>query len=181
MAEVVSRICPSAILAYNAHRPWPLPRGPWVMEQGWYNLLFAHWRVPAAELRVLVPRQLELDTFAGEAWLSITPLFIRMRPRFAFAVGRAWYFPELNCRTYVRHKGRAGIFFFSLDARSALAVAGARAFYRLPYFPANMRLTQVGSGVRFVSERRAAAASSPAVFQAEYEPVAPPQFPESGT
>ncbi len=71
------------------------------MEQGWYNLLFAHWRVPAAELRALVPRELELDSFGGETWLSITPLFIRMRPRFASGIGRAWYFPELNCRTYV--------------------------------------------------------------------------------
>jgi hypothetical protein len=155
------------------------------MEQGWYNLLFAHWRVSFAQLRAVVPGQLELDSFHGETWLSITPLFIRMRPRFAFAIGRRWYFPELNCRTYVRHQGRTGIFFFSLDARSPLAVVGAQAFYRLPYFHADMRLIQAGSGVRFISERRAIAtlrfSSRPTVFQAEYEPVAPPQFPEPGT
>ncbi len=62
---------------------------------------------------------------------------------------------------------------------------GARALYRLPYFPADMRLTQVGSGFRFISERRVRSASrfssSPAVFRAEYAPVAPPQFPEPGT
>ena len=28
-----------------AHRPWPLPIGPWVMAQTWHDLLFAHWRV----------------------------------------------------------------------------------------------------------------------------------------
>jgi uncharacterized protein YqjF (DUF2071 family) len=152
------------------------------MEQGWYNLLFAHWRVPFAQLRALVPRELELHTFRGETWLSITPLFIHMRPRFAFGIGRVWYFPELNCRTYVTHGDKAGIFFFSLDARSLLAVVGARAFYRLPYFPADMRLTQTGSGVRFVSKRRVTARyCSPAVFQAEYDPVSPAQFPEAGT
>jgi hypothetical protein len=25
------------------HRPWPLPRPPWVMGQTWTELLFAHW------------------------------------------------------------------------------------------------------------------------------------------
>lgn len=174
-------ISPGAILGDNAHRPWPLPKGPWVMEQGWYNLLFAHWRVPGAELRALVPPQLELDTFDGDTWLSITPLFIRMRPRFAFATGRLWYFPELNCRTYVTHKGRGGIFFFSLDARSGLAVVGARAFYRLPYFHANMNLTETSHGYRFVSERKVGSTSRRAIFAAEYDPVSPPQFPEPGT
>ncbi len=173
-AEVISA---SAILADNSHRPWPVPRGPWVMEQGWYNLLFAHWRVPFEQLRALVPPQLELDAFQGDTWVSITPLFIRMRPRCGSAIGRAWKFPELNCRTYVTHKGRGGIFFFSLDARSLLAVIGARASYRLPYFHARMSLSQQGANFRFTSERR----SRPAVFDAAYQPISAPQFPESGT
>ena len=144
------------------------------MEQGWYNLLFAHWRVPAPELRALVPPQLELDSFEGSTWVSLTPLFIRMRPRFGFPIGRLWYFPELNCRTYVTHKGRGGIFFFSLDAASMAAVVGARAFYRLPYFHARMSIRKAGAGFRFVSERRSGAA----VFEARYEPVSGPRFPE---
>ena len=94
--HLIGVISPAAILADTAHRPWPVPRGPWVMEQGWYNLLFAHWRVAAAELRALVPRELKLDSCGGETWVSITPLFIRMRPRFAFGIRRAWNFPELN-------------------------------------------------------------------------------------
>lgn len=147
------------------------------MEQGWYNLLFAHWRVPAEQLRALVPRELELDNFHGETWVSVTPLFIWMRPRFGFAVGRAWNFPELNCRTYVTHKGRGGIFFFSLDARSLTAVVGARAFYRLSYFHARMSLKETDCGFRFVSERR----SRPAVFVAEYAPMSAPRFAEPGT
>jgi uncharacterized protein YqjF (DUF2071 family) len=28
-----------------AHRPWPMPEGPWIMAMRWDNLLFAHWRV----------------------------------------------------------------------------------------------------------------------------------------
>ena len=35
-----------AILSQTSHRPWPLPSGPWVMTQTWYDLLFA--RKPTA-------------------------------------------------------------------------------------------------------------------------------------
>jgi uncharacterized protein YqjF (DUF2071 family) len=38
-------------------------------------------------------------------------------------------FPEVNVRTYATIDGRAGIYFFSLDAGSRLAVAAARAAY----------------------------------------------------
>ena len=43
-------------------------------------------------------------------------------------------FPELNVRTYVTCGRKPGVWFFSLDASSALAVAAARAAYKLPYF-----------------------------------------------
>lgn len=171
-------ISPAAILADNAHRPWPLPESPWIMEQGWYNLLFAHWPVLTAQLRPLVPRELELDSFEGNTWISLSPLFIRLRPRGCLPLGRLFAFEELNCRTYVRHQGRGGIYFFSLDAHSALAVLGARIFYRLPYFHARMHLKQQGSGFRFDSYR---SGGSRALFEAHYEPLAPPQFPEPGT
>jgi len=41
-----------------AHRPWPLPAGPWVMVQVWHDLLFAHWPIAFESLRPLVPPQL---------------------------------------------------------------------------------------------------------------------------
>ena len=94
------------------------------MEQGWYGLLFAHWPYAVEELRRLVPRELEIDTFDGQGWVSITPFRLRMRPRGLSGIGRVWTFPELNCRTYVSHGGRGGIYFFSLDAASLLAEAG---------------------------------------------------------
>ena len=33
---------PEEILAVHEHRPWPLPRRPWLMRQQWNRLLFAH-------------------------------------------------------------------------------------------------------------------------------------------
>jgi len=56
-----------------AHRPWPLPAGPWVMAQSWHDLLFAHWSVDLAELRPLLPPQLQIDILRGRAWLAVVP------------------------------------------------------------------------------------------------------------
>ena len=60
----------SKITSQTAHRPWPLERGPWVMAQSWHDLLFAHWPVPVAMLRCLIPATLEIDTFDSIAWLG---------------------------------------------------------------------------------------------------------------
>lgn len=64
---------PSAILAEQSHRPWPIPRHPWVMAQTWHNLLFAHWPLPPDALRRLIPPGLQLDTFDEEAWVGVIP------------------------------------------------------------------------------------------------------------
>jgi hypothetical protein len=47
------------------------------MAQSWQDLLFAHWPVPAGELRRWVPEQLPLDTFDGTAWIAVTPFRLR--------------------------------------------------------------------------------------------------------
>ena len=55
-------------------------------------------------------------------------------------------FLEVNLRTYVRAADdEAGIYFFSLEASSLLAVAAARLLYGLPYFPAAMSTRSEGS------------------------------------
>ena len=48
---MVNRDFNSAILDEVSHRPWPMPRGPWLMTQTWNDLLFAHWRVDISQLR----------------------------------------------------------------------------------------------------------------------------------
>ena len=45
----------------------PRPEGPWIMRQTWRDLLFAHWPVPVAMLRPLIPESLVIDTFDGAA------------------------------------------------------------------------------------------------------------------
>ena len=137
-----------------AHRPWPLPGGPWVMFQSWQNLLFAHWRVSARDLRQHVPAPLVLDEYGGWAWVGLTPFWLAdLHARFMPAVPGASSFPELNLRTYVRLGDRPGVHFFSLDAGNRLAVAAARTLYRLPYHHAEMSIEPHGDGFAYRSLR----------------------------
>ena len=139
---------PHQILTDVSHRPWPLPGGQWFMTQSWHDLLFAHWPVDARVLQERLPAGLLLDTFDGQAWIGIVPFrMTNVAPRGVPPVPFVSEFLELNVRTYVTLQGKPGVFFFSLDAGRLLAVLGARAMFRLPYFAASMRVTRSGDTV----------------------------------
>jgi uncharacterized protein len=157
-------------LAETSHRPWPVPDHPWLLAQTWEHLLFAHWRVPESVLRHVVPSQLPLDTYAGSAWIGVTPFLLRgLRARLTPSIPGLSRFPEVNVRTYVMVGGRPGIYFLSLDAASWLAVVGARRTFRLPYFRARMRAHLDDSGVRYSSDR-VSSDGEPASFRSLYRP-----------
>src|ERR1700712_5603747 len=63
----------AASLCLTQHRPWPLPRFPWLMGQSWNDLLFAHWAVAPELLLSHLPRTLRIDTRDDRAWIGITP------------------------------------------------------------------------------------------------------------
>lgn len=130
-------------LEHVEHRPWPLPRRGWVLGQTWEDLLFAHWEVPVADVRGHLPAGLEVDTFDDSAWLGVAPFRLSgLRARGTLPLPRLSEFLELNVRTCVRAAdGRPGVWFFSLDASSRLAVEVARRAYKLPYFHARMSAT----------------------------------------
>jgi uncharacterized protein YqjF (DUF2071 family) len=142
-------------LEHLEHRPWPLPRRPWVMGQTWEDLLFAHWRVPLEAVRAHVPAALEVETRDGSAWLGITPFRLRaLRARGTLPLPRISSFLELNVRTYVHAAdGKPGIWFFSLDASSRLAVEAARRTYKLPYFHARMSASRRGEWIDYECAR----------------------------
>ncbi len=123
--------------------------------QRWRHLLFLHWPIDLVALRPLVPEGLEIDTFEGQAYVGLIPFAMHdVRPlRWLPPVPTAAAFPEANVRTYVRRGDAAGVFFFSLDAGSALAVLGARASVFLPYYRAEMRVDADGPTVRYRSRR----------------------------
>lgn len=159
---------PAEILEHTAHRPWPLPRGPWIGVQVWHDLLFAHWPISAEQLRPLVPPQLPLDTFDGQCWVGIVPFHMSgVRPRGVPPLPGLSAFPELNVRTYVTVDNKPGVYFFSLDAANVPAVWAARAFYHLPYYYAHMKADVRGDSVHYSSERFL----TPALLKARYGPV----------
>jgi uncharacterized protein len=171
---------PPEILKVVEHRPWPLPRGAWVMTQNWDDLLFAHWPVPAEALRRIVPPVLPLDTYDGAGWIGIVPFGISgFRPRWLPPIPGLSNFPELNVRTYVTVGEEPGVFFFSLDTNSPPAVVGARLWYRLPYFLARMSLRREHSAIRYRS-RRTHPGSWAASFAASYYPTGDVRRPQPG-
>jgi len=152
----LSRALIDDMLAQTDHRPWPLPTRPWLMTQTWEGLLFAHWPVPAAALRALVPEPLALDARDGTCYIGLVPFWIadeslRGRVKVPFAGS----FIEMNVRTYVTHKGKPGVYFISLDASNHVAVMAARFLYALPYYNAKMSFDIADDGwVTYRSTRR---------------------------
>lgn len=160
-----------------AHRPFPLPPSPWLMAMRWLDLAFLHWPVPAAALQPLLPAGLQVEQHDGTAWLGIVPFRMTgVRARLLPPLPGSGAFAELNVRTYVRHGEVTGVWFFSLDAASWLAVRAARLGFRLPYFDARMRCERRGDGVHYDSTRTHRGAP-PARFAAHWWPTAPAAAP----
>lgn len=137
----------------------------------WCDLLFAHWPVPVAALRRHIPGALEVDTVDGWAWVGVVPFRMEhVRPRLLPAVPPLSAFCELNVRTYVVHRGRPGVWFFSLDAARPLAVRVGRRFFHLPYMDATMRCDRTGEEVTYESARTHRGEPA-ARFEARYQPT----------
>lgn len=176
-----TRRLPADILAALEHRPWPLPEGPWIQRQSWNDFLFCHWPVPVEAIRAAVPRALELDLWEGTAWLGVIPFHmsgVTLRglpdlPGFSA-------FPELNVRTYVRVGEHRGVYFLSLEAHNALAVALARRWYGLPYMLAAMDWRREGDHILYRS-RRVHRGAPPAEYEARYAPRGEPFLAQPGT
>jgi len=113
-----------------------------------------HWQMPVEALRRLIPERLAIDTFDGNAWVGTTPFTIwDARPVFVPPLPWISDFHELNVRTYVHLDGVPGVWFFSLDANSLVAVMGARTFFRLPYHNAHISLDQQDETIFYNASR----------------------------
>ena len=171
MVDLEAAVRQARSLEHTEHRPWPIaPRG-WAMGQTWEDLLFAHWRVPREALRAHVPAQFEVDQHDGSAWLGITPFRVtNLRARGLPPLPGISSFLELNVRTYVTAQEKPGIWFFSLDAASRLAVEAARRAYKLPYFHARMSVARRGEWIDYECARLS---ESGRVFSGRYRPAGP--------
>jgi uncharacterized protein YqjF (DUF2071 family) len=155
------------------------PDQPVLLKQNWHHLLFLHWEVPAAELQSLLPLRLTVDTFEGKAFVGLVPFTLSgVRPVMVPPLPWISSFHEINVRTYVHCEGRdPGVWFFSLDASSGIAVAAARAAYKLPYFDADIDFeAHPGAfpSIEFHSRRTDSRGNQPADAHLRYRPVEGP-------
>jgi uncharacterized protein YqjF (DUF2071 family) len=138
----------------------PVPLAPPVehpiMIQRWRRFTFLHWRYPPDAIQPLLPPGLTVESCDGSAWVGVLPFRMEgVRAPGVPALPWLSQFPETNVRTYVRGPdGRAGIWFFSLDAARLPAVAGGRIGYGLPYFWSDMAVKASGTTLSYRSRRR---------------------------
>lgn len=138
----------------------------------WSELLFAHWPVDPNILAPLLPVGLTLDTHEGSAWIGVVPFLMSdVAPRCCPSIPKLSRFLELNVRTYVIYDGKPGVWFFSLDAASRVAVRAARATFNLPYMDASMSLNKSDSDLITYQSERTHRGQSPATFDASYRAI----------
>src|SRR5262249_37894972 len=152
------------------------PDQPVLLHQNWHHLLFLHWEVPAAELQRMIAPELTIDTFEGKAYVGLVP-FTMTGVRAVLTPALPWIsnFHEVNVRTYVHVRGRdPGVWFFSLDASSSIAVAAAHAVYKLPYFHSQIKFAASNDplpSIDFDSHRDDPKGAQPAKSRIRYAPM----------
>jgi uncharacterized protein YqjF (DUF2071 family) len=170
-----------SVMDQVAHRPYPLPGSPWIMTQTWHHVLFLHWPVDARMLRSRLPAGVELDVFEGQAYVGVVPFYMtNVSPRGVPALPHVSTMPETNVRTYVVAKGIPGVYFFSLDAASALVVGAARAMFHLAYYTAEMDLEERDGWIHYRT-RRVLGRTRPAELRGRYRGVGAAETPVPGS
>ena len=132
----------------------PRPKERTIGAQSWRRLAFIHWPIAPESIERHLPAGLEVDVFEGKTYVGLIPFAMRSvrarwMPRFV-----GLHFLETNLRCYVRCRDEPGVFFFSLEAGSRLAVKVARFQFGLPYYHADMSLEIAGDEITYRSKRR---------------------------
>ncbi|SFW17140.1 hypothetical protein SAMN02927921_00318 [Sinomicrobium oceani] len=122
------------ILQHTTHRPWNLPDRSWKYYQEWNKAVFLHWCVAPEVLRKWLPSSLELDLYEGKAWVSVVAFTMeKIRPSGLPPFPPVSDFHEINIRTYVKYKGKSGVYFLSIEGGKQLSCFLARNLSSLPY------------------------------------------------
>jgi hypothetical protein len=112
-------------------------RGEPLFCANWDNVLFIHYESEPDELQRSIPYP--LDLYHGRAFVSLVAFTMRgMRPRLGGTLGALLLKPIathhfLNVRTYVRHKGEAGIYFMREWLSNRIAALLGPWSFGLPY------------------------------------------------
>ena len=122
------------ILDHKEHRPWELPNEKWKFYQEWNNAIFLHFKVNLEELIKHVPKELEIDLFQGEPWVSVVAFTMeKIRPKNIPAFSPISNFHEVNIRTYVKMNNKTGVYFLSIEGGTKLSCKIAKFISDLPY------------------------------------------------
>jgi|AntRauTorcE11898_2_1112593.scaffolds.fasta_scaffold14775_2 uncharacterized protein YqjF (DUF2071 family) len=150
-----------------------------LLSMRWEDAIVASWPVGPDVVAPTLPEGLTVDTGPeGRAWLSVVGFVMEnIRPRFV-PVGLS--FPELNLRTYVCHGEQSGIYFYNLDADDRLGVPVARRLFKLPYYRAEMSVTERDGVIHFRSHRTHEGVPS-ADFDVTIEPEGAPETVDPGS
>lgn len=130
-----------------AQRKWP-----WVAQQNWQDVLFVHTPVPPETLRQYVPYPFEIDTYHGNAWVTVV-LFEATHSRLRTMPERIAYpsFYQMNLRTYVQYGNERGVYFFSINVSDRMVQIGGR-LASLPFSKACMHIKKEGDTYRFSAD-----------------------------
>ena len=116
------------------HRPWKMPKSKWKFYQEWNRTVFLHWKVNSEELIKFVPKELEIDTYRGDAWVSLVAFTMeKIRLRRLFPFPPISNFDEINIRTYVKSNNKSGVYFLSIEGGKRLSCQIAKGISELPY------------------------------------------------
>ena len=122
------------IIKNISHRTWRLPIGKWSYYQEWNDALFLHWKVEESELQKLTPKNLLIDKFQGETWVSIVAFTMeKIRPRNLPSISFISNFDEINVRTYLTQDNKPGVFFLNIEAQKETSTFIAKQLSGLPY------------------------------------------------
>lgn len=145
----------SQILQSTNHRPWQIPTGNWSYYQEWNNALFLHWKVPITDLAHLVPGQLNIDTYNGEAWISIVAFTMeKIRPKELPYISAISNFHEINVRTYLTDKEKPGVYFLNIEAEKHISTFIAKSLSGLPYEKSEIKRRTIGEEHQYKSANR---------------------------
>lgn len=105
-----------------------------VLLSKWLTVTFVHWPVEPSIVQALLPPGLTVDQWDDRAWLTLAPFrMVDVGPPGPPSLRRL-AFAETNFRTYVRaSNGRDGIYFFRIEAVSALMTFSSRLAAGIPY------------------------------------------------
>jgi uncharacterized protein YqjF (DUF2071 family) len=121
------------------------PDRPWLQNQYWENVLFIHFPVEISAIAAVLPQGLEPDSFEDSGWVSLV-LFRCVENRLNILGGMRLLpdYMECNCRTYVKHRGVAGIHFMQLAVKEISVLLATRLLTKMPYALANTGTTAHG-------------------------------------